>query len=554
MSWRRKALTIGLVLGAGVVSIGPVLSDSIAKRIAHSWNAQASIAKVEVSLPRTGLSLLGLRIDRPDLCIQGNQVDLRLHRESLWYRDSVVESMVGKGFLITMRPTGSTRSEESNSFATEHFSKATQSLTAFRSACSAFESSIESQLDSARRQIQESEQKCQARSLSIDERISRLHSEIAAFQDPTRRPNPLRASQRLEQIRSEANHIQQLLAEERLQRKQGAKDCESTISSLNESIQALRQSIPKPEVATSSLLEESVKQAVADAEEELLPYTKLLQFAVTSFLDSPIPSQSQSTLSNRSIDQDLLLPDLRPRHSQVLQCRISGAMEHEGTREPMVIQVANPTAGSLTDRARIHMEWGVADASPSTAPEMGTHTSALAERLTPDATNPSLRISVDRETTEARIQLQRNWDGNQIQSKIILSGRWVSKRLPNLGDIEGDSLLPSPDEMIAIESASRSNGADAWDLSMDQITPLVQWFDQQWDRSIEERFLATQSKTKSLVSQEGENIRRRTLAMEETMNQRQSDWNQQLEDLLLRVTECEGEHLRAGVSTSTITR
>ncbi|AMV34018.1 hypothetical protein VN12_17950 [Pirellula sp. SH-Sr6A] len=554
MSWRRKALTIGLVLGAGVVSIGPVLSDSIAKRVAQSWNAQASIAKVEVSLPRAGLSLLGVRIERPDLCIQGNQVDLKLDRESLWYRDSVVESMVGKGFLITLSPMDSDRSEDANVLTTNHVAKTNQSLVAFRSACSKFESSLESQLNSARSLIQESEQKCQSRSLSIDERISRLRSEIAAFHDPAHRPNPLRASQRLEQIRSEANHIQQLLAEERLQRKQGMKACESTITSLSESIQALQQAIPKPQIATTLLLEESVRQSVADAERELLPYTKLLQIAVGSFFNSPIASSSHSSIGPHSIDQDLLLPDLRPRRSQILQCRISGAMEHAGTREPMVIQVVNPTAGSLADCARIQMEWGVEGTAPSTVPEMGAHTSGLAEKLTPDATTSSLRISVDREMTDTRIRLQRNWDGDQVQSKIVLSSRWISNRLPKLSQREGESTLLPPEEMIAIESASSVEGDGTWDIPVEQIAPLVYWFEQQWNRSIEERLEATQSKAKSLVSQEGENLRRRTLAMEETMNQRQSDWNQQLQDLLGRVADVEGEQLRAALSPATLTR
>ncbi len=239
MSWRRKALTLGFVFGAGVLCLSPVLSDSISKRIATSWNAQASVAKVEISLPRSSLSLFDIDIRRPDLLIHGDEVHLKMNSESLWYRDSIVESLIGKGFLFQSRPSIAS-APSSETAADSPVENAKNSIESLATSCKEFEAKIRSELALALKQFHDFETQSQVRTQTIDSRISRFRSELLALQDPTQTPNPLRVSQRLEQLRSEGSRIQQLLAEDRLKRKQEAKVHESTIASLQESIKTFR--------------------------------------------------------------------------------------------------------------------------------------------------------------------------------------------------------------------------------------------------------------------------------------------------------------------------
>lgn len=571
MSWRRKALTLSVVLGAGVLSLGPVLSDSISKRIATSWNVDASVSKVEISLPNSRLSLFALDIRRPDLFVHGDEVHLKMNSESLWYRDGIVESMIGKGFLFRAQSTpANTLSLEQT--AGSPVAKVKGSFASIESSCKSFEGKIRTDLDLALKQFHDFEMQSQVRTQAIDSRISRLRSELTALQDPNQTPNPLRVTQRFEQLRSEGSLIQQLLAEDRLQRKQEVRACATTMDSLLESIKTFRTTHPVPEIHSPSLIEEILHLSVEDAQRRLHPYTTLLQFSAVSLLDNSSTSIPQEPADRKRIDQDLVTGSLKPRQSKILQGKISGFMEHDGRREPTVVRVTNPPAGSIADRARIQIEWGGASVEGFQADEAMSKTNAVIERLKPDTSSVAIHLSVEQQSNDERITFQSSWDAAKAVSKLQLPTQLVEHQFTALGMIEdsaqGSKLTDdAPIEVTLSSEFSKANqgpdlsainlvdlGQAKWELRPDQVNSLTTWFEIQWSQSLSRLLEKTEASTKSMVSQESENLQRRAQRIDEVMNQRQAEWNQQLQDLIAQVAEFEGQQLRARSNSSTITR
>lgn len=570
MSWRRKALTLSFVFGAGVLSLGPVLSDSISKRIATSWNVQASVSKVEISLPQSSLSLFGLDLRSPDLVVYGDEVHLKMNSESLWYRDSIVESMVGKGFLFKATPLIESAAA-SQSSTLSPIAKVQSSYKSFESSCKAFEATIRAELDLALKQFHDFELQSHARTQTIDSRIAQLRSELSALRDPAQTPNPLRVSQRLEQLRSEGSRIQQLLAEDRLQRRQEAKTYDATVARLQESILSFRTTHPIPKIDTPPLIEELLRQSVNHARRQLQPYTTLLQFSAASLLDNPSSAITSEPVQSHRVDQDLAARNLRPRQSKILRGQISGMMEYEGGREPTVIRVSNPPAGSISDRARVQIEWGGQNNEGSNTEESAAKTHAMVERMKPDTSSVAIHLSVERQSDDEQISFQSSWDATKAISKIQLPSRFVERQVSSLGLGESANTI-QPTGIPRIEatlSREFQNTAEIndqatmniaglnqtqWELRSDQVDALTAWFEQLWSQNILQLMEKTETQTKSVVSQESENLQRRSLRVDEVMTQRQSEWNQQLQDLIAQVAEFEGLQLRARSNASTITR
>jgi hypothetical protein len=571
MSWRRKALTLGFVFGAGVLCLSPVLSDSISKRIATSWNAQASVAKVEISLPRSSLSLFDIDIRRPDLLIHGDEVHLKMNSESLWYRDSIVESLIGKGFLFQSRPSIAS-APSSETAADSPVENAKNSIESLATSCKEFEAKIRSELALALKQFHDFETQSQVRTQTIDSRISRFRSELLALQDPTQTPNPLRVSQRLEQLRSEGSRIQQLLAEDRLKRKQEAKVHESTIASLQESIKTFRTTHRVPEIDTPSLIENVLYRSVNDAQQRLQPYTTLLQFSANSLFNNPsMAIQHEGVVSNR-IDQDLVTGRLKPRQSRILQGQISGIMEHEGGRDPTVIRVINPPSGSIADRARIQIDWGSNTKEDASTEQSASKTHAVVERMKLDTSSVAIHLSLEQRSKDECLSLQSSWDATKTVSKIQLTSPFVERQFYTLGLIEPATNESKPADGPLIEATRSSEFpvthsiTDAlmidladlsqidWELRPDQVDSLAVWFKEQWSQRVEYLLEKTETQSKLAVSQESENLERRSQQVDDVMTQRQAEWSKQLQDLTVQVTEFEGQHLRARNHSSTITR
>lgn len=571
MSWRRKALTLSLVLVVGGVGLGPVLSDSISKRIATSWNARASVSKVEVSLPRSSLSLFGLDIRRPDLSVYGEEVHLKMNYQSLLYRDSVVESMIGKGFLFRAQKSLDTTlaTEPSNS---SPMANAKRTIAALESNCKTFEAKVQAELELALKQFREFELQSQLRTQTIEDRISRFRSDLSALQEPLPTHNPLRVSQRVDQLRSEGSRIQQLLAEDRLHRKQEGRSYEATIASLQESIKKFRTTHPVPEIDTPLLIEEILHRSVKDAQRDLRPYTAMLQFSAGALLGHPSTESRIEYEPSSRIDQDLVTGSLKPRQSRILQGQISGITEYDGDREMTFIRIANPSKGAIADRARVQIEWRGKGRDGSGAEDAASQTNAILERANSDASSVATYLSVARQLNGERILFQSVWDTTTARSKLQFTSKLVEQQFSALGLAETPAdILNSSDasiievsmskaflettvspDLFAIDLFDQEQGG--WELRSEQVDALASCLEKQWSQSLSRLLEKTESRTKSIVSQENQSLQRLSQRVEEVMTQRQSEWNQQVQELIARVAEFEGQQLRARGNSSTITR
>jgi hypothetical protein len=363
-----------------------------------------------------------------------------------------------------------------------------------------------------------------------------------------------------------------LLAEDRLKRKQEAKVHESTIASLQESIKTFRTTHRVPEIDTPSLIENVLYRSVNDAQQRLQPYTTLLQFSANSLFNNPsMAIQHEGVVSNR-IDQDLVTGRLKPRQSRILQGQISGIMEHEGGREPTVIRVTNPPSGSIADRARIQIDWGSNTKEDASTEQSASKTHAVVERMKLDTSSVAIHLSLEQRSKDECLSLQSSWDATKTVSKIQLTPPFVERQFYTLGLIEPATNDSQPADGPLIE-ATRSSELSAthaitdpsaldfsdqsqvhWELRSDQVDTLAVWFKVQWSQRVERLLEKTETQSKLAVSQESENLQRRSQQVDEVMTQRQTEWSKQLQDLTVQVTEFEGQQLRARNHSSTITR
>jgi hypothetical protein len=183
-----------------------------------------------------------------------------------------------------------------------------------------------------------------------------------------------------------------------------------------------------------------------------------------------------------------------------------------------------------------------------------------------------LRLTLDRNTPEKRIQLRANMDPFKTQSKLSLPRPFIASQLVALGVIapeSGTGTIDTEQSVEATDTSSADGNRDHsygiamlsspslkrnWELVPNQVEAMADWFEGVWRQRAAEHLAATESQLKALITQGSDSLARRAIAIDERMNDRQSDWNQLLQDFLRKVAEYEGQQLRAESPSATLTR
>ena len=197
-----------VAFGAGIYCLRPMVTHSIQRRLAAELNAETRITSTILSLGQSTLVLEGVAIEGNDSRISLDQLSLRFDPDELWYRNCIVDPMVGTGLRWHLPITKQFSSLDSKvsppipivdwSFD-PRFEQAKQLLESATTRLSTFEKEANSQ------------------TLNLDHKIEAIRTRISELAQDDMLVNPLRPSDGITQLKNELLMLRQFLAENRLQ-------------------------------------------------------------------------------------------------------------------------------------------------------------------------------------------------------------------------------------------------------------------------------------------------------------------------------------------------
>jgi hypothetical protein len=351
MNWRGKAIAVGLALGVGFTCVRPLLIHSIERRISGAWCSKTELGDAKISLSHGTLALSDLSIAQTRGNLSIEKVLMRFDPKELWYRNCIVESLMGTGLRweFTEKQTDPSRATTDSLAAWSSLGK--EDLENKNGA-------TELLFQSVSQQIQKMEQESVVQSQRTDQRLVRLRSKLTEAEVSEKAANPLRPNNLLNEMESEILQIQQALAEERVQSRSLEKQLIAAVKQSNDLIATLEVSPAAidsmVDLLSRSILEEVAQgfvgeiQSYLDASEEL-------------FLRLAPPQQRQSNSLQQGYD--LELPGLQTRETRIVRGRVLGDTMIERRREKTEIVFVRRNPSSDDRACAMNILWETSDKS-----------------------------------------------------------------------------------------------------------------------------------------------------------------------------------------------
>jgi len=314
MSWRRRAIFVIVAFGAGIYCLRPMVTHSIQRRLAAELNAETRIASTILSLGQSTLVLEGVAIEGNDSRISLDQLSLRIDPDELWYRNCIVDPMVGTGLrwhLPIRKQFSSLDSKVSPPIPIvdwsfdPRFEQAKQLLESATTRLSTFEKEANSQ------------------TLNLDHKIEAIRTRISELAQDDMLVNPLRPSDGITQLKNELLMLRQFLAENRLQ----SQDVGSQVAKSIQQSSLLLQTESKLGIADGQLpriTDKILEQTVDAAGSTLSPYLTAGRDLYLRIIQ-PSHSTSDGNASRPFLaGADLTINGLEARKTKIARGRVLG--------------------------------------------------------------------------------------------------------------------------------------------------------------------------------------------------------------------------------------
>jgi hypothetical protein len=544
MSWRRRAIFVIVAFGAGIYCLRPMVTHSIQRRLAAELNAETRITSTILSLGQSTLVLEGVAIEGNDSRISLDQLSLRIDPDELWYRNCIVDPMVGTGLrwhLPIRKQFSSLDSKVSPPIPIvdwsfdPRFEQAKQLLESATTRLSTFEKEANSQ------------------TLNLDHKIEAIRTRISELAQDDMLVNPLRPSDGITQLKNELLMLRQFLAENRLQ----SQDVGTQVAKSIQQSSLLLQAESRTGIVDGQLpriTDKILEQTVDAASSTLSPY---LSAGRDLYLRIIQPSRSTSD-GNASrpflAGADLTINGLEARKTKIARGRVLGVSIVNDQTIDTEIRIT-----SQSENPSLLILWKNSESSSNTTFSSSTNDkmmksafrletvaqgqSTLLIDTTSSDEHRTVRIEVPlcnvlETTTVKQIGIAgelRNLVSNSKQVRLIATMLIP----PNRGETEGS-------DSVAISAAGE------WQWESESKAFLESIVSTAVAQKTKDATMQSDDRISQWIGSEKTTLDRRLAALEQAALDRRKSWENQLKSLSDNIRELESDSQRTARGSSIV--
>lgn len=539
-----------VAFGAGIYCLRPMVTHSIQRRLAAELNAETRITNTILSLGQSTVVLEGVAIEGTDSRISLDQLSLRLDPDELWYRNCIVDPMVGTGLrwhlpltqsFTPLAPKASQSTKDSASIPFVDWSFDPR-----------FEQ-VQQLLVNATTRLSTFEKEANSQTLNLDHKIEAIRTRIQELAQEDMLLNPLRPSDGISQLKNELLMLRQLLAENRLQ----AQDVGSQVAKSIQQSSLLLQTESKLGIVDEQLprITDRILEQTADAAGSTLsPYLTAGRDLYQRIIQ---PSQSTSD-GNTSrpffAGADLTIDGLEARKTKIARGRVLGVSIVNDQTFDTEIRIT-----SQSENPSLLILWKNSDSSSNTTFSSSTNDEMMksAFRLEKTAQGQSTLL-VDTTSSDEHRTVRIELPLCNVLETTAVKQMGIAEKLSNL--VPNSQQVRLTATMLIPPNRGEKEGSDPM-----AIGEVGEW---QWE-SESKAFLesivstAVAQKTKDAISQSDDRISqwigsekttldRRLAALEQAALDRRKGWENQLKSLSDNIRELEGDSQRTARGSSIV--
>ena len=533
-----------VAFGAGIYCLRPMVTHSIQRRLAAELNAETRITSTILSLGQSTLVLEGVAIEGNDSRISLDQLSLRIDPDELWYRNCIVDPMVGTGLrwhLPIRKQFSSLDSKVSPPIPIvdwsfdPRFEQAKQLLESATTRLSTFEKEANSQ------------------TLNLDHKIEAIRTRISELAQDDMLVNPLRPSDGITQLKNELLMLRQFLAENRLQ----SQDVGTQVAKSIQQSSLLLQAESRTGIVDGQLpriTDKILEQTVDAASSTLSPY---LSAGRDLYLRIIQPSRSTSD-GNASrpflAGADLTINGLEARKTKIARGRVLGVSIVNDQTIDTEIRIT-----SQSENPSLLILWKNSESSSNTTFSSSTNDkmmksafrletvaqgqSTLLIDTTSSDEHRTVRIEVPlcnvlETTTVKQIGIAgelRNLVSNSKQVRLIATMLIP----PNRGETEGS-------DSVAISAAGE------WQWESESKAFLESIVSTAVAQKTKDATMQSDDRISQWIGSEKTTLDRRLAALEQAALDRRKGWENQLKSLSDNIRELESDSQRTARGSSIV--
>lgn len=545
-----------VAFGAGIYCLRPIVTHSIQRRLAAELNAETRISNSILSLGQSTVVLEGVAIEGTDSRISLDQLSLRFDPDELWYRNCIVDPMVGTGLrwhlpltqsFTSLATKASLSSKDSASIPfvdwsfDPRFEQAQQLLVNATTRLSTFEKEANSQ------------------TLNLDHKIEAIRTRIHELAQEDMLVNPLRPSDGITQLKNELLMLRQLLAENRLQ----AQDVGSQVAKSIQQSSLLLQTESKLGIVDGQLpriTDRILEQTVDAAGSTLSPYLTAgrdlyLRIIQPSHSTSVSHSTSDGNTSRPFLaGADLTIDGLEARKMKISRGRVLGvSIVNEQTIDTEI------RITSQSENPSLLILWKNSDSSSITTFSSSTNDEMMksAFRLEKVAQGQSTLL-IDTTSNDEHRTVRIEVPICNVLETTAVTQMGIAEELRNL--VTNSQPVRLVATMLIPPNREEAEGSDSI-----AIDTFGEW---QWEsesKSFLESMVSTAvaQKTKDATKQSDDRISqwigsekttldRRLAALEQAALDRRKGWENQLKSLSDNIRELESDSQRTARGSSIV--
>ena len=539
-----------VAFGAGIYCLRPMVTHSIQRRLAAELNAETRISNTILSLGQSTVVLEGVAIEGTDSRISLDQLSLRLDPDELWYRNCIVDPMVGTGLrwhlpltqsFTSLAPKASLSTKDSASIPIvdwsfdPRFEQAQQLLVNATTRLSTFEKEANSQ------------------TLNLDHKIEAIRTRINELAQEDMLVNPLRPSDGISQLKNELLMLRQLLAENRLQ----AQDVGSQVAKSIQQSSLLLQTESKLGIDNGQLpriTDRILEQTLEAAGSTLSPYLTAGRDLYQRIIQPSHSTSDGNTSRPFLAGADLTIDGLEARKMKIARGRVLGvSIVNEQTIDTEI------RITSQSENPSLLIHWKNSDSSSNTTFSSSTNDEMMksAFRLEKVAQGQSTLL-IDTTSSDEHRTVRIEMPLCNVLETTAVTQMGIAEELRNLATNSKHVRLIAT--MLIPPNRGEAAGSDS-----KAIDAVGEW---QWEsdsRAFLESIVSTAvaQKTKDATNQSNDRISqwigsekttldRRLAALDQAALDRRKGWENQLKSLSDNIRELESDSQRTARGSSIV--
>lgn len=533
-----------VTFGAGIYCLRPTMTHSIQRRLAAELNAKTRITNTILSLGQSTVVLEGVSIEDTTSKINLDQLSLRLDPEELWYRNCIVDPMVGTGLRWHLPITKQFSSLDSKvsppipivdwSFD-PRFEQAKQLLESATTRLSTFEEEANSQ------------------TLNLDHKIEAIRTRISELAQDDMLVNPLRPSDGITQLKNELLMLRQFLAENRLQ----SQDVGSIVAKSIQQSSLLLQAESRSGIVEGQLpriTDRILEQTVDAASSTLSPY---LSAGRDFYLRIIQPSRSprDATESRPFLaGADLTIDGLEARKMKIARGRVLGvSIVNEQTIDTEIritTQVENPGLQIL---------WNGNDSSNKT-----TFTSNSDNEMTKSAfrlekvAQGQSTLLIDTTSSDEHRTVRIEVPLCNVLETTTVKQIGIAKELRHLVSnsqqtrLIAKMLIPPDRDRLVADNSVMSNSKGEWQWESESKAILESLVSKAVSQKTKDVSIQSSNRISQWIGTEKTTLDRRLAAVEQAALERRKSWENQLKALSENIRDLESDSQRTARGSSIV--